>query len=244
MARETTRALQLEDLALESAEDSCVTLVDRDLLSRSPLVTSPLARAAKRTFDVLFASIFVLLLLPITPVIALAIIRSYGWPVLFKQERLGLSSRSFVIFKFRTLRGEVSFERPVGCTRLARYLRSTRLDELPNLLNVIRGDMSLIGPRPHPTYLENGLDSAIIGHDLRRLVRPGITGLSQVRGAMGTLNSIEEAKERLASDLEYIRSWSLRLDIEIALRTAVIMLRTIFAELGAARRQEEPDSEQ
>ncbi len=180
------------------------------------------ARIIKRGFDVAGATLALLLLSPIIAWTAVAVIVTQGRPILFRQERPGLHAKPFAIMKFRTMRvprsGEVYYltdsER---ITRLGRFLRSTSLDELPELWNVILGDMSLVGPRPLLVeYLERY--SSVEGR--RHDVRPGITGWAAVNGRNLLLFS-----DRLRLDVWYVDHWSLWLDLRILFMTVHQVLR-------------------
>lgn len=170
---------------------------------------------AKRTIDVVLASILLLISVPVQAVVAVLIRIKLGPPVLFRQQRPGLDGEPFELTKFRTMR----VARPDGepesdaarLTPLGRRLRSLSLDELPTLLNVIRGDMSLVGPRPlMMAYLDRYSPEQARRHD----VRPGMTGLAQVSGR----NSLSWA-EKFELDVEYVDTRSLRLDLAILART-------------------------
>ena len=174
-------------------------------------------RRLKRVLDVVVAVAALILLSPVLLAIAAVVRRRLGAPVLFTQARPGLDGRLFQIVKFRTMRNEVGADgRPLAdaarMTRLGSFLRSTSLDELPELWNVITGDMSLVGPRPLLTaYLTRYTPAQAHRHD----VRPGITGLAQVRGR----NALTW-EEKFTLDLEYVEHCSLLLDVKILLLTA------------------------
>jgi sugar transferase EpsL len=175
----------------------------------------------KRALDVTLASTGLLLLSPVAAVIALAVLMGLGRPVLFRQVRPGLDGRPFMIIKFRTMRpaaaGRELKDDGARITRLGRFLRSSSLDELPELVNVLRGDMSVVGPRP---LLVEYLSRYSPEQSLRHLVKPGVTGLAQVSGR----NSLTwEAKFRL--DGAYVSSCSLWLDLRIIVRTVTQVLR-------------------
>ncbi len=174
------------------------------------------SRAAKRALDVAGASLGLLVLSPLLAAAALAVRLSLGRPILFRQVRPGLHGRLFTILKFRTMRdarpGEVWYltnEQRLG--RVGRFLRASSLDELPELWNVLRGEMSLVGPRPLLVhYLETYTPEEARRHD----VRPGITGWAAVNGRHAL-----RFKERLALDVWYVDHWSLGLDLRILART-------------------------
>jgi lipopolysaccharide/colanic/teichoic acid biosynthesis glycosyltransferase len=177
---------------------------------------------AKRIFDFTLASIGLIMLSPVLLVIALLVRIKLGSPVLFRQKRPGLHAEPFTLLKFRTMTDERGPDGTlksdaVRLTRFGQFLRSASLDELPELINVVRGEMSLVGPRPLlPKYLP--LYSAEQAR--RHEVRPGITGLAQVRGR----NALSW-EERLALDVWYVDNRSIRLDLEILLQTVLAVIR-------------------
>ena len=166
----------------------------------------------KRLFDLAGACAGLIVFAPIMAVIAVAVLVDDGRPVFFRQARLGLRRRPFTILKFRSMRdGRV--------TRVGRILRGTNLDELPQLLNVIAGDMSLVGPRPHAVAHNNEYEEKIRLYARRHNVKPGITGWAQVNGYRGRTDSIDKMRQRVEHDLYYIDHWSLMFDIKILLMT-------------------------
>jgi lipopolysaccharide/colanic/teichoic acid biosynthesis glycosyltransferase len=177
---------------------------------------------AKRAIDIVGASAALLVTSPLLAVSAVAVRATMGSPILFRQTRPGLGGRPFVILKLRTMRDATDRTgKPLSdaerLTRLGRFLRSTSLDELPELLNVIRGDMSLVGPRPLlMQYLARYDETQMRRHE----VRPGITGWAQVNGR----NAVAW-EERLAMDVWYVDHRSLWLDLRILLRTFGLVLR-------------------
>jgi lipopolysaccharide/colanic/teichoic acid biosynthesis glycosyltransferase len=175
-----------------------------------------LTSRVKRTFDVLVSSALLILLSPLFALIAVLIRCSSGSPVIFRQQRPGLHGETFVMYKFRTMRPPLTGENPwitdeLRTTGIGRVLRSTSLDELPQLLNVVSGRMSLVGPRP---LLAEYLDKYSSHHARRHDVRPGITGLAQVSGRKFLAYS-----EKLDLDVRYIDEWSFGLDLRILLKT-------------------------
>lgn len=186
----------------------------------------------KRATDVLLSSAALVVLAPVFGVVAIAIKLSSDGPVLFRQARTGLDSQKFEIFKFRTLYAEqtdpsgVLQTRPMDprVTPLGRVLRRWNIDELPQLLNVLKGEMSLVGPRPHvPDMLANGrLYSDLVPHYYaRHCVRPGLTGLAQINGFRGPTEDAFSARARVEHDLAYVETWSHWLDLKILLATIV-----------------------
>jgi putative colanic acid biosynthesis UDP-glucose lipid carrier transferase len=179
---------------------------------------------AKRAFDLVVASILLFVLAPTLLLIAAAIFIESGGPVFFRQERGGLGGRVFRIWKFRTMVATDSFEgwtarNDKRVTPLGAFLRRTSLDELPQLFNVLAGDMSLVGPRPHATAMDSEFGEAICEYQLRMRVRPGITGLAQVSDLRGSVEGVEAMRRRVKADVEYIDSWSMALDVKILAKT-------------------------
>jgi Undecaprenyl-phosphate glucose phosphotransferase len=190
-------------------------------LRESPLVGW--AAVQKRAFDVLVSGVALLLGSPVLLAIALAVRFTSGSPILFAQERMGLDGRVFRMLKFRTMVHEAEDDSgPVWTvqddprrTRLGAFLRRTSLDELPQLWNVLRGDMSLVGPRPErPVFIEQ-FRREVPGYMLRHKVKAGVTGWAQVHGWRGNTS----LHERVEHDLFYIQNWSLGLDLRILLMT-------------------------
>nr|WP_181704254.1 sugar transferase [Chthonobacter albigriseus] len=196
----------------------------------------PIARAGawqfaiKRSLDFLLALAALIALAPLLLTIAAIIRLTSRGPVLFSQERVGLGNETFRIFKFRSMytdRCDLSgvaqtTENDPRVTPIGRFIRRTSIDELPQLLNVLKGDMSLVGPRPHvPGMLAAGVpyDELVPNYGLRHIVRPGLTGLAQVNGYRGPTTDAYKARRRVECDLEYIRSFNVLLDIKIILRT-------------------------
>jgi exopolysaccharide biosynthesis polyprenyl glycosylphosphotransferase len=189
----------------------------------------PFARAGKRTMDVLLAAVALLVAAPVMALCALAVRLSDGPGVIFRQERVGLDGRPFVLLKFRTIRPadehesatrwSVALDRRMSPT--GNLLRRTSLDELPQLWNVLRGDMSLVGPRPERPYFVAKFSHTYPGYQARHRMPAGITGLAQVNGLRGD-TSIEE---RARFDNHYIETWSLWQDVCILARTAASLFR-------------------
>ena len=196
---------------------------------------SPALLAAKRTVDIFGALFGLVVFAPLFIGIALAIKATSPGPVFFRQKRYGYHNRRFWIFKFRTMytdRGDArGTQQTVGndprVTPVGRILRKSSLDELPQLINVLKGDMSLVGPRPHvPGMLAGGMlyEQLTPYYFQRHSMRPGVTGLAQVSGFRGETTVALPAIERLDYDLRYIATWSLWLDIRI-------IVRTVFREI-------------
>jgi exopolysaccharide biosynthesis polyprenyl glycosylphosphotransferase len=187
---------------------------------------------AKRIFDVVLAGAALVFFAPLFAAVAIAIKATSPGPVLFTQYRYGYRNHRFRIYKFRTMYAHLADRSGVRqttdadprVTAIGRLLRSTSLDELPQLLNVIRGDMSLVGPRPHvPGMLAASMryEHLIPYYFVRHVVRPGVTGLAQVSGYRGSTAEAQSAIGRISCDLEYIEKWSLWLDLRIIMRTVV-----------------------
>jgi polysaccharide biosynthesis protein PslA len=191
---------------------------------------------AKRGMDIVVSSLILALQSPLLLLIAVAIKLDSPGPILFRQQRIGLHGRPFELLKFRTMH-----HHPANCGRLRQtcphdprvtsvgaLLRRTSLDELPQLWHVLRGEMSLVGPRPHAPGTCAGatpFEQVTERYQQRHRVRPGMTGLAQVRGLRGQTDTEEKLLRRLDSDLEYIDTWSLGLDCVILARTVAAVLR-------------------
>jgi Undecaprenyl-phosphate glucose phosphotransferase len=199
-------------------------------LQRGPLTT--LECIAKRSVDIVIASMALVALTPLFLFVALAIKLDSPGPVLFRQRRCGFSGRCFQILKFRTmtvLEDGSSIAQAQQCdarfTRLGRWLRRTSIDELPQLINVLRGNMSLIGPRPHAVAHDVQFVKQVQNYALRHRVKPGLTGWAQVHGYRGETMTPNAIERRVEHDLWYIDHWTLTLDLKIMLLTVVEILR-------------------
>ncbi|MCH2240097.1 MAG: sugar transferase [Blastomonas sp.] len=188
----------------------------------------------KRAFDLMLSLAAMPFLLPFFAIIGVLIKLDSKGPVFFKQERIGLGNRPFTIWKFRTMRTEMcdanasrlTSRDDDRVTKLGNILRKTSIDELPQIINVLLGDMSLVGPRPHALGAKAG---SLLYWDVdqryweRHVVKPGLTGLAQVRGFRGATEVENDLSMRLQSDLEYVTTWSLRSDIRILLGTVTVL---------------------
>jgi Undecaprenyl-phosphate glucose phosphotransferase len=199
-------------------------------LRRAPL--SHAERAAKRFFDLSLAVAGLVTLLPLMLVTALLIKLDSRGPVFFLQKRNGFNGRAFNIIKFRTMHVLESdtvilqaTRNDPRVTRLGRWLRRSSIDELPQLFNVIRGDMSLVGPRPHASSHNSEYENLIANYAFRHHVKPGLTGWAQVNGHRGETQQIKQMEHRVEHDLWYINNWSPLLDVRIVLQTVVVTLR-------------------
>ncbi len=183
----------------------------------------PFNAFCKRTMDILGSGILLIILSPVLLLIAVSIKLSSPGPVIFRQKRVGLNKRSFTMYKFRSMRVNTSQDSAWSTnvdnrrTRLGSILRKTSLDELPQLWNVLKGDMSLVGPRPELPHFVEQFRTSVPLYMIKHQVRPGITGWAQVNGYRGDTS----IPERIKHDLWYIEHWSIWLDIKILLKTAV-----------------------
>jgi putative colanic acid biosynthesis UDP-glucose lipid carrier transferase len=189
----------------------------------------------KRAFDVVLASCFLLALLPLFLIVALAIKLDSRGPVLFRQRRLGQNNTIFSIYKFRSMTvaedGPVVVQATVRdrrVTRIGRILRSTSIDELPQFINVLLGQMSIVGPRPHAIVHDQAFEQQFDLFSRRRRVKPGITGWAQVNGFRGETRTLDDVQQRMDHDLYYIDHWSIWLDIEIMARTIFVVGRGAY----------------
>jgi polysaccharide biosynthesis protein PslA len=222
-------ASNLPDVLREkSGEYTLVPIVTDEFLNSNNL--------AKRIFDIAAASILLALVSPLLVICACLIRAGDTGPVIFRQQRTGAQGRQFEVLKFRTMTYDPArtfmqaSRNDPRITGVGQWLRRTSLDELPQLLNVVRGDMSLVGPRPHApeTQVEGmSFENALKLYQIRHRVKPGITGLAQIRGQRGATPVLKNLELRLASDLEYIQSWSIWLDLSILVKTLpAVLLRT------------------
>lgn len=224
-------------LMVESAQDVAARLQGKvnlsvpdhlALLTRITCHSGP--DATQRTLDLVLGSALFLLTLPLWPLIAVAIWLESGRPVLYVQERVGLWGRTFRMLKFRTMHPDAekgtgprwASESDPRITRVGRVLRHLRLDELPQLLNVVRGEMSLVGPRPERPYFVQRLSTTYPLYATRHRVRPGVTGWAQIRYAYGSTD--EDAREKLAYDLFYLLHRSVTFYFTVLLETAKVVL--------------------
>ncbi len=187
-------------------------------------------RIIKRMLDLSLSVIAMFVLSPVLLMVALAIKVDSRGPILFRQRRCGFDNREFVILKFRTMTvledGDEIVQVKRGdprITRLGRLLRSVSIDELSQLINVIRGEMSLVGPRPHAIAHDDEYQRQISSYALRRHVKPGLTGVAQVLGLRGETLHLSQMEERVQKDLWYINNWSLMLDLKIIARTCLVL---------------------
>ena len=185
---------------------------------------------AKRVFDIVASSLLLLAALPILFVAAAFIYLESGYPILYRQERIGLGGRKFTIYKLRSMQdGAEKDGTPRWAdadddriTRVGRIIRKLRIDELPQIVNVLKGEMSFVGPRPERSYFVDQLEKRIPYYSMRHAVKPGITGWAQVRYTYGA--SVDDAVEKLQYDLYYVKNHSLFLDLVILMNTIEVVL--------------------
>ena len=184
---------------------------------------------ASRLFDVVVSLGLLVLTLPLMAVTALLVRAESPGPVLYRQERVGQGGRNFTLLKFRSMRADAELGGPAWAatrdprvTRAGQFLRKTRIDELPQLFNVLGGEMSFIGPRPERPHFVAQLAAAIPHYDARTQVKPGLTGWAQVNYPYGA--SVEDARMKLSYDLYYVRNRSLLLDLLILVATVRVIL--------------------
>lgn len=195
------------------------------LAAHSNPLDNPVNRAVKRAFDILFSATFLLVSPLVFIPVAIAIKTSSPGPVFFKQRRTGYLGNEFTCWKFRTMRVNADSDRTQATahdprkTRVGNFLRRTSIDELPQFINVIRGDMSVVGPRPHMVRHTADYSRLIDRYMVRHIVKPGITGWAQVLGYRGATDELWKMEGRVEKDVWYIENWSLMLDFKIIVRT-------------------------
>ncbi len=190
----------------------------------------------KRAFDIFFSTIAIIFLSPLLLAVGFLIRFDSKGPALFKQYRWGNAAEPFEIYKFRSMTNSVSEQASSGegiiqttrndarVTRIGAFIRRTSIDELPQLFNIFKGDMSIVGPRPHATQHNKEYRNLVTGYMLRHKVKPGLTGWAQVNGFRGETDTLEKMEMRVKYDLEYLRNWNPMLDIYIILLTVRIVL--------------------
>jgi putative colanic acid biosynthesis UDP-glucose lipid carrier transferase len=191
------------------------------------LLHEPATKAFKRTFDIVFSlCVIVFLLSWLVPLLALLIKLESKGPVFFKQGRPGLDEEEFYCYKFRSMMINETTEKEASkndprVTKIGRFLRKTSLDELPQFFNVVVGDMSVVGPRPHLWSQNRVYGNRVKKYMVRHYVKPGITGLAQVKGFRGEIETDEDMINRIKLDVFYIENWSFILDIKIIFQTVI-----------------------
>src|SRR5690606_10159618 len=198
-------------------------------LNESPLTANPSAALLKATLDRTLALLAIVALSPLLLVVAAAVKLSSPGPVLFKQPRHGFNGEVFQMWKFRSMRPhddtvvKQATRHDPRITPVGRFIRRTSIDELPQLFNVLMGDMSLVGPRPHAVQHNDYYSEKIQAYMNRHRIKPGITGYAQINGLRGETDTLDKMERRVKLDLEYINSWSLWLDIKILLKTPLAL---------------------
>ena len=191
------------------------------------ILHEPTTKIFKRAFDILFAFLVIIFLLSwLVPLLSILIKLESRGPVFFKQGRPGLDEEEFFCYKFRSMRVNITTEKEASkndprVTKIGKFIRKTSLDEMPQFLNVLLGDMSVVGPRPHLWSQNKLYGSKIKKYMVRHYVKPGITGLAQVKGFRGEIETDEDMVNRIKFDVFYIENWSLILDLKIIVQTVV-----------------------
>lgn len=229
---------QMTELGIASLLNPAATVSTQGRVLRStktPGLGKPGAFAVKRGFDIVVASLLLLFLAPVFLLVAAAIKLTSKGPVFFVQRRWGKGNVPFRLYKFRSMYTELEDRSGIAhtvkndprVTAVGRLIRRSSLDELPQLINVLKGDMSLVGPRAHVLGMHAAgvrYEDLVPEYFARHAVRPGITGLAQVRGLRGEVTDADHAQARVDSDLEYIRTFSVWRDIRILLATIPTVL--------------------
>jgi putative colanic acid biosynthesis UDP-glucose lipid carrier transferase len=186
----------------------------------------------KRISDIVLSLLILILISPIMLAVAIGIKLSSPGPIIFRQRRYGLDGKEIIVYKFRSM--TVTEDGPNipqaqkndrRITPLGTILRKTSLDELPQFINVLQGKMSVVGPRPHAVAHNEQYRKLIDGYMVRHKVKPGITGWAQVNGYRGETEVLDKMKKRIDFDLDYLRNWTLRLDLYIVLKTVQVLVK-------------------
>lgn len=199
-------------------------------LNESPLTAFPTAAVSKELLGRLVALLAIVMLSPLLLATAIAVKQSSPGPVLFKQQRHGWNGKVINVLKFRSMRAHASQQvkqatrEDPRITRVGRFIRRTSIDELPQLFNVLQGDMALVGPRPHAVSHNDYYTDKIDAYMARHRIKPGMTGLAQICGCRGETDTLEKMERRIELDLAYINNWSLWLDFKILVKTPFTLL--------------------
>jgi putative colanic acid biosysnthesis UDP-glucose lipid carrier transferase len=232
--RDTTASIYFvpDIFAFDLVQARCVEINGIPMLSICDTPFHGMNAVQKRVADILLSLLALLVFGPVMLLTAIAVKLSSPGPALFKQRRYGLHGEEIVVYKFRSMSvcedGSVVVQAKradARITALGRFLRRTSLDELPQLFNVLEGRMSFVGPRPHAVAHNEEYRKLISGYMIRHKVRPGMTGWAQVHGLRGETITVEQMRRRVEYDLDYLRQWSLWLDLKILAKTAVIVIR-------------------
>lgn len=189
-------------------------------------------KIAKRIFDIVFSFLVIFLIFPVVfPIIILLIKLESKGPVFFKQKRSGFKNKEFYCYKFRTMKENEDADTQQASlgdqriTRIGKFLRKSNIDELPQFLNVLKGEMSVVGPRPHMVFHTETYRKIIENYMVRHYVKPGITGLAQVKGFRGETKTTEDMQKRIEADIYYLENWSFQLDMKIIIMTVLNMFK-------------------
>jgi putative colanic acid biosynthesis UDP-glucose lipid carrier transferase len=232
--RDTTASIYFvpDIFAYDLVQARCVEVNGIPMLSICDTPFHGMQAVRKRATDLALATLGLALTWPLMLAAAIAIRCSSPGPILFKQRRYGLNGDEIVVYKFRSMRvcedGSVvvqATKEDERITPIGRFLRRASLDELPQLFNVLQGTMSFVGPRPHAVAHNETYRKLISGYMIRHKIRPGMTGWAQVHGLRGETSTVEQMRLRVQYDLDYLRQWSLWLDLRILMKTALIVVR-------------------
>ena len=223
---------ELQDLTIKTEEIDNLGLVSVINLNELPLDKME-NKLFKKLFDVLFSILFFIVIgWWLLPIIALLVWIDSRGSVIYKQERWGVNNKPIICYKFRTMqvnKSQDDFEQTSRndprVTSLGKILRKFSLDELPQFWNVLKGEMSVVGPRPHPTPMNIASMETVNNYLKRHIVKPGISGWAQINGSRGEVRTHQEMEQRVNFDLYYIHRWSFTLDLQIILQTIIKMLR-------------------
>lgn len=225
-----------DSLSARKADDAVAGAVKPGMDGRRADGHNMLHRAAKRILDLVIATTALIILIPAFVVISVLVRLDSPGPILFRQRRTGLNGRIFRIMKFRTMTvvedGDIishATRNDPRVTRFGDFLRKSSLDEMPQLINVILGHMSLVGPRPHALAHDAQYSALLPHYEQRFAVRPGLTGLAQVKGFRGEIHQLDCMARRVDADVEYVKTWSIRSDIVILFQTIPLILRRVNA---------------
>jgi putative colanic acid biosynthesis UDP-glucose lipid carrier transferase len=216
-----------DTLSMQILSNKIISFLGMPALDLNQPVAADMNAIAKDVFDKVFSAVVLFLLLPLFTVIGIAIKLSSPGPVFFRQQRLGLNGRPFMCFKFRSMKlhqehGVVTqaTQNDPRITKIGAFLRRTSLDELPQFINVLLGDMSVVGPRPHALQHNELYQDKLEMYMLRHRVKPGITGWAQIHGYRGETDTVDKMAKRVQFDLHYIKNWSFAMDMKIIVWTA------------------------
>jgi putative colanic acid biosynthesis UDP-glucose lipid carrier transferase len=194
---------------------------------KKTILHEPSTKIFKRIFDIIFSLIVIIGILSwLVPILAILIKLESKGPIFFKQGRPGLDENEFFCYKFRSMKMNETTEKEASkndprVTKIGKFMRKTSMDELPQFLNVLLGDMSVVGPRPHLWSQNKAYGNRIKKYMVRHYVKPGITGLAQVKGFRGEIETDDDMINRIKFDVFYIENWSLILDIKIIVQTVI-----------------------